>query len=253
MTVPIIIEATDGILSITWNDPKRLNALSTAMMHGAAEAIETASDEVRVIVISGAGRAFSSGGDVSGLGAELLDSGHRFVRAITRARQPVICGVNGAAVGIACSIAAAADLTLAKRSSYFLMPFLVLGLMPDGGSTELLAASIGRARAHEMMMLGERLPADTAAQWGLIYKSVPDEAYEDELRLLVDRIRNGPIEALGATKKATAATALAHLDEALDRERAAQLRLMETSDGREGRRAFAEKRKAVFTAPRTSA
>jgi enoyl-CoA hydratase len=252
MTVPIIIEVADGILSITWNDPKRLNAFSTAMLSAAAEAIETASDDVRVVVLGGAGRAFSSGGEVSGLGAEVLDSGHRFVRAITRARHPVICGVNGPAVGIACSIAAAADLTLAKRSSYFLMPFLALGLMPDGGSTELLAASMGRARAHEMMMLGERLPADTAAQWGLIYKSVPDDAYDDELRLLVNRIRNGPTQALGATKKATAATTLSHLDEALDRERAMQLSLFETSDGREGRRAFLEKRKAVFAAPRTS-
>jgi enoyl-CoA hydratase len=103
-----------------------------------------------------------------------------------------------------------------------------------------------------MMMLGERLPADTAAQWGLIYKSVPDDAYDDELRLLVNRIRNGPTQALGVTKKATAATTLSHLDEALDRERAMQLSLFETSDGREGRRAFLEKRKAVFVAPRTS-
>jgi enoyl-CoA hydratase len=246
MTVPIIIDVADGVLSITWNDPERLNAFTGAMLDAAAEAIETASDDVRVTVIRGAGRAFSSGGDVNGLSVEMIDSGHRLVRAITRAPHPVISGVNGPAVGIGCSIAVAADFTLAKRSSFFLMPFTLLGLMPDGGSTELLAASIGRARAHEMVMLGERLSADAAAQLGLIYRSVPDDTYDDELRLLVDKMRNGPTRALAATKKAIAATTLSHLDEALDRERAIQLGLLETSDSREGRRAFQEKRKAVF-------
>jgi enoyl-CoA hydratase len=147
---------------------------------------------------------------------------------------------------MACSIAVAADLTLAKRSSYFLMAFVNLGVMPDGGSTELLAASIGRARANEMVMLGARLYADEAAQLGLIYKSVADNDYDDELRILVDRIRTGPTQALAATKKAITATTLTHLDEALDRERASQTGLFETNDGREGLRAFVEKRKAVF-------
>jgi enoyl-CoA hydratase len=246
MTVPIIIDVADDVLSITWNYPERLNALSAAMLSAAAEAIETASDSVRVIVMCGAGRAFSSGGDVRGLNVEMIESGHRLIRAITRARHPVISGVNGPAVGIGCSVAVAADITLAKRSSYFLMPFAFLGLMPDGGSTELLAASIGRARALEMVMLGEKLSADAAAQLGLIYRSVPDDAYDDELRLLVDKMRNGPTRAFAATKKAIAARTLSHLDEALDRECATQLGLLETSDAGEGRRAFLEKRKAVF-------
>jgi enoyl-CoA hydratase len=126
------------------------------------------------------------------------------------------------------------------------MAFVNLGVMPDGGSTELLAASIGRARANEMVMLGERLYADAAAQLGLIYKSVADNDYDDELRILVDRIRTGPTRALAATKKAIAATTLTHLDEALDRERASQTGLFETDDVREGLLAFVEKRKAVF-------
>src|SRR6202022_4901644 len=99
--------------------------------------------------------------------------------------------------GIGCSIAVAADPPLVKRSSYFLMPFVSLGLMPDGGSTELLAASIGRARALEMVMLGERLSADAAAQSGLIYRSVPDDAYDGELRLLVEKMRHGHSGACG--------------------------------------------------------
>jgi enoyl-CoA hydratase len=246
MTVPIIIDVADGVLSITWNYPERLNALSTAMLSAAAEAIEKASDDVRVIVLRGVGRAFSSGGDVSNLGVEALESGHRLVRAIIRSRCPVISGVNGPAAGIGCSIAVATDLTLAKRSSYFLAPFVALGLMPDGGSTELLAASLGRARALQIVMLGERLSADAAAQSGLIYKSVPDDTFDDELLLLVDKMRNGPTRAFAATKKAIAATTLSHLDEALDRECEIQLGLLETNDGREGRRAFLEKRKAVF-------
>jgi enoyl-CoA hydratase len=246
MSLPIIVSVADDVLSITWNNPVRLNAFNGAMLDAAAEAIETATDDVRVIVLSGTGRAFSSGGDVTDLNIEMVDSGHRLVRAITRARQPVISGVNGPAVGMACSIAVAADLTVAKRSSYFLMAFVNLGVMPDGGSTELLAASIGRARANEMVMLGERLYADAAAQLGLIYKSVSDNDYDNELRILVDRIRTGPTRALAATKKAIAATTLTLLDEALDRERASQTGLFETNDGREGLRAFVEKRKAVF-------
>src|SRR5271154_4325313 len=149
MNVPIIVDVANGVLSITWNDPERFNALTPAMMSAAAEAIESTSGSVRVVVLRGAGRAFSAGGDVSNLSAEMIDHGHRLVRAIVRARAPVISGVNGPAAGIGCSIAVAADLTLAKRSSYFLAPFVSIGLAPDGGSTELLAASIGRARALE--------------------------------------------------------------------------------------------------------
>jgi enoyl-CoA hydratase len=246
MTAPIITDVTDRVLLITWNYPERLNALSTTMLSAAAEAIETAPGDVRVIVIRGAGRAFSSGGDVRKLDVETIESGHRLVRAIARARFPVIAGVNGPAVGIGCSIAVAADLTLAKRSSYFLMPFVSLGLMPDGGSTQLLAASIGRARALGMVMLGERLSADDAEKSGLIYRSVADDSFDHELKLLVSKVRNGPTLALAATKKAIAATTLSHLDEALDRESTTQLSLLETSDGRSGRRAFLEKTKAEF-------
>src|SRR6202022_3824589 len=103
MTAPIIIDVTDGVLSITWNYPERLNALSTEMLSAAAAAIEAAPDNVRVILLCGAGRAFSSGGDGRELNAETIESGPRLVRAITRARQPVIGGVNGPAVGIGCS------------------------------------------------------------------------------------------------------------------------------------------------------
>lgn len=247
MTQHVLVNNSDGVLSIKWNRPDRLNAFDASMFENAAQAINDVSDDVRVIVISGEGRAFSAGGDFkSGINIETVDSGHRLVRAIVRSRVPVISGVNGPAVGMACSIAIAADIVLAKRSAYFLLSFVNIGMMPDGGATELIGASIGRARASSMAMLGDRLSADEAMTAGLIYRSVADEAYDAELEALVQKIRNGPTKAFAAMKGAITATTLSHLDEALDRERDGQVPLFETEDAREGARAFLEKRSPIF-------
>src|SRR5882762_7869845 len=168
MTQHVLINNSDGVLSIRWNRPERLNAFDGSMLEDAAQAINDVPKDVRVIVISGEGRAFSAGGDFkSGINIETVDSGHRLVRAIVHSRVPVISGVNGPAVGMACSIAVAADIALANRSAYFLLAFVNIGMMPDGGATELIGASIGRARANAMAMLGDRLPADDAMQAGL--------------------------------------------------------------------------------------
>ncbi|WP_157412901.1 enoyl-CoA hydratase-related protein [Aeromicrobium sp. Root236] len=248
MSTSVLLDTTDGVLTITWNEPERLNALTADMLDDAAAAIEEASD-LRLIVITGSGRAFSSGAALGpGFdGAATLDGANRLVRAITRTPVPVVSAVNGLAAGVGVSIAIAADLTLAKRSSYFLLAFVNIGLMPDGGATELIAASIGRARANRMALLGERLPADVAAEIGLIHKSLDDEAYDAELATLIDKLGNGPTVALGATKAAINATTLSHLDEALDRERAGQIALFSTADFAEGGQAFLDKRKATFT------
>jgi len=248
MTQHLLIEKSDGVLSIKWNRPDRFNAFDAPMLADATRAIEEVADDVRVIVITGEGRSFSAGGDFkSGINIEMVDVGHRLVRAITNSRVPVIAGVNGPAVGMACSIAVAADMTLAKRSAYFLLAFVNIGVMPDGGATELIGASIGRARASAMAMLGDRLSADDAMQAGLIYRSVDDDAYEAELAALVQKIKNGPTKALVAMKSAIAATTLTHLDEALDRERDAQAPLLRTEDAKEGALAFLGKRPPVFT------
>lgn len=247
MTQHVVIDTSDGVLTIKWNRPDRLNAFDASMLEDAADAISNVSEDVRAVLITGEGRAFSSGGDFkSGISIETVDSGHRLVRAITRARVPVISGVNGPAVGMACSIAVAADIALAKRSAYFLLAFVNIGMMPDGGATELIGASIGRARANAMAMLGTRLPADEAMRSGLIYGSVADEDYDAELAELVQKVKNGPTKALAAMKNAIAATTLSHLDEALDRERHGQVPLFETEDAKEGALAFREKRQANF-------
>ncbi|KAA1395616.1 enoyl-CoA hydratase-related protein [Aeromicrobium ginsengisoli] len=248
MSDSVLFDTTDGVLTITWNEPERLNALTADMLDDAAAAIEEATD-VRLIVITGSGRAFSSGAALGPDfdGAATLDGANRLVRAITRTPVPVVSAINGIAAGVGVSIAIAADITLAKSSSYFLLAFVNIGLMPDGGATELVAASIGRARANRMAMLGERLSADDAAEIGLIHTSLDDEAYDAELAMLVDKLGTGPTVALGAMKAAITATTLSHLDEALDREREGQIALFSTADFAEGGQAFVDKRKATFT------
>jgi enoyl-CoA hydratase len=163
MTQHLLIENSDGVLSIKWNRPERLNAFGASMLENAARAINDAPDDVRVIVMSGVGRAFSAGGDFNGgVTIDTVDSGRDLVRAIVRSRLPVIAAVNGPAVGMACSIAVVADTTLARQSAYFLLAFVNIGMMPDGGATELIGAAMGRARANSMAMLGNRLSADEA-------------------------------------------------------------------------------------------
>ena len=248
MSDSVLIDTRDGVLTITWNEPDRLNALTVEMLNAAADAIEGASG-VRLIVVTGSGRAFSSGAALGPDfdGAATLDGANRLVRAMTRTTVPVVSAVNGIAAGVGVSIAIAADITLARSSGYFLLAFVNIGLIPDGGATELVAASIGRARANRMAMLGERLSADDAAEIGLIYKSLDDDAYDAELAMLVDKLGNGPTVALGTMKSAITATTLSHLDEALDREREGQIALFSTGDFAEGGLAFIEKRKAEFT------
>jgi enoyl-CoA hydratase len=248
MTAPVLIDTTDGVLTITWNQPESLNALTAETFNDAAAAIEDASGDVRLMVVTGTGRAFSSGAALGpGFdGAATLDGANRLVRAMTRSPVPVVSAVNGLAAGVGVSIAIAADITLARRSAYFLLAFVNIGLMPDGGATELVAASIGRARANRLAMLGEKLSADDAAEIGLIYKSLDDEDYDAELAMLVEKIGHGPTKALSAMKAAIAATTLTHLDEALDREREGQVALFSTADAAEGGLAFMQKRAAVF-------
>ncbi|MEO6606659.1 MAG: enoyl-CoA hydratase-related protein [Aeromicrobium sp.] len=248
MTDSVLIETTDGVLTITWNEPDRLNALTADMLNDAAAAIEDAAEGTRVVVITGNGRAFSSG---AALGADFdgsatLDGANRLVRAMTRSPLPVISAVNGIAAGVGCSIAIAADITLAKSSGYFLLAFVNIGLMPDGGATELVAASVGRARANRMAMLGEKVSADVAAEIGLIYKALGDEDYAAELAMLVDKIGNGPTKALSAMKRVITANTLPRLDAALDAELEGQVALFDTADALEGGSAFLEKRPAAF-------
>lgn len=248
MSDELLVTSHDHVLTLTWNAPDRLNSLTAEMLDAASEAIEGRADDVRCIVITGSGRAFGAGAalgdDFDGGGT--LAAINRLVTAITETPVPVVAGVNGLAAGASVSIALAADLALARRSAYFLLAFVNIGLMPDGGATSLVAASIGRARAMKMAMLGERLPAAEAVAAGLIHDVVEDGAFETELEALATRLANGPTLALGLMKSAINSTTIDTLGAALERETTGQTSLFDSFDSTEGGRAFVEKRTARF-------
>lgn len=248
MSASVLIEAADGVLTITWNDPDRLNGLTIEMIEQATEAIEQASGQTRVIVLAGAGRAFSTGARLDGTisGTEPMDVANRMIRAVTASPLPVVAAVTGPAAGFGCSIALAADITIAQQSAYFLLPFANIGLMPDGGSTAIVAASIGRARATAMALLGERLPAEEAARIGLIHAAVADDDFAAELDRIVTQLAAGASAAYRSAKEAITAATLADLDTVLDRERTLQMNLFGTQDFLEGATAFIEKRAPTF-------
>lgn len=244
----------DGALWLTLTRPEVYNALSDSMADDLAAVIEqaTADDRVRVVVVTGAGEAFSAGADISGADAHehfdetVLDRANRIIRAITALDKPVLAAVNGVAAGVGCSAALAADIVVARESASFLLAFARIGLMPDGGSTVTVAAAIGRARAMRMALLAEPLSAREAYDAGLIAQVVPDDEFDDAVARVVRRLVAGPPLAFAATKKAINAATLTELDAALERERSGQTVLLRTADLAEGMRAFGEKRRPRF-------
>lgn len=249
MTDGLLIEHGGGILRLTFDRPKALNALTDDMVLATTEAIEQCGD--RVIVITGNGRAFCTGADVNSLDPSTVglavDAASRLIRAIVSSPMPVVAAVNGPAAGLGCSIAVACDFTIARESAYFLLSFANIGLMPDGGATEIVAASIGRARALRMGILGERLEAPIAAEVGLIYKAPDDAAYNEEVSALVATLAAGATLSYGRTKAAVNASALRDLEGAFAREREGQIELMRSADCIEGVAAFLQKRLPDFT------
>ncbi len=244
----------EGALWVTVNRPDVSNALSEGMADDLAAVLEraTSDDTVRVVVVTGAGDAFSAGLDIAGDDAHAqfdsttLDRANRIIRAITTLDKPVVAAVNGVAAGVGCSVALAADVVVARESATFLLAFSRIGLMPDGGTSATVAASIGRARAMRMALLAEPMSAREAHAAGLIAAVVPDDEFEAEVARIVRRLAGGPPLAFAATKKAINAAALAGLDEALERERSGQMVLLRTTDVAEGMRAFTEKRRPHF-------
>ncbi|MQY21525.1 enoyl-CoA hydratase [Nocardia macrotermitis] len=255
MTTPphLLVERTDAVARLTFNRPDRLNALTAELLDETATAVAdfSADPEIRVLVLTGAGRAFSSGADLSrsavaGPQGVTIDAANRLIRALRAAPQPVIAAINGPAVGVGCSIALAADLTVARESAYLLLAFTRVGLMPDGGATALLPALIGPARAARMAMLAERIPAPQAADWGLLSHVVPDADLDTETATLTTQLAAGPTAAYTRIKRAFNKTALPHLEQALQLEREGQAELFETADVQEGIAAFAAKRPPQF-------
>ena len=250
--VGLLLDRQDDVLRITFDKPDRLNALTAEIIHAAADAVDAAAaDGTRVIVLGGSGRAFSAGADVGPDGAapgfDTLDAANRLTLALTSSPVPVVAAVNGVAAGVGCSFALAADVTIAKESASFMLAFTKIGLMPDGGASMLVPAAVGRARAARMALLAEKVSAVVAAEWGLIFEAVPDEAFQSRIDEIVAQLAAGAPRALAATKNAINAATISGLSDILALERAGQGPLLESSDFAEGIAAFQEKRAAHFT------
>ncbi|HTW11690.1 MAG TPA: enoyl-CoA hydratase-related protein [Solirubrobacteraceae bacterium] len=245
---------------ITLNRPEALNAWNLQFGHDLSAALDhaAADDQVRAVVITGAGRAFSSGADLksdallgkNGRPDVLTPLREVFNPLIMRVRslpKPVIAAVNGAAAGIGCSLALAADLIVAAESAYFLLAFANIGLTLDGGASALLVARIGHARASQMALLAPRVPAATALEHGLINDVTPDAALLGSVGELAGRLAAGPPRSYAAIKRTLDEAAYPHLAEVLDREALLQQELVDSADFLEGVTAFAQKRPAQFT------
>ena len=255
MTEGLDVSTRDGALRITLDRPERLNALTADMADRLAQEVEeaTARDEVRVVVLSGRGEAFCSGADLGGaeprrdLDGTSLDRANRIVRALVSLPKPCVAVVPGVAAGVGCSIALACDLVVAAESARFVLAFSRIGLMPDGGATATVAASVGRARAMRMALLGEALGARAAYDAGLVSHLAPDDELGEVAADVVRALAAGPPLAYAATKKAVNQAGLPGLEEALERERTGQTVLLRTDDAAEGMRAFGERRAPRFT------
>ena len=244
----------EGALWLTLNRPETLNALTGNMITGTLQHLRTVSarDDVRVVVLTGSGDAFSAGADLTGDHAEQnydagsVDAANDVVRAITDLDKPVVCGLNGIAAGVGMSVALACDLVVAKDSAALTLAFTKIGLMPDGGATATLAASVGRARAMRLALLSDVIGAQEAYDAGLVSRVFPDADYEAGLATIVARLAAGAPLAFAATKKAVNAATLDALPAAFQRERAGQSMLLRTDDVAEGMKAFAAKRRPRF-------
>ncbi|MBX4170995.1 enoyl-CoA hydratase [Rhodococcus sp. DMU2021] len=247
-------ELSDGILRLTITRPRRMNAIDLSTMKALDDAVKEAreDDRVRTIVVTGEGSAFCTGADLAAGAADprdpgvVMDTANDLVRTIASVPVPVIAAVNGPAAGVGVSIALAADLTYAAESAYFLLAFVNIGLMPDGGASLLVPAAIGRARAAEMALLGERVSAADADRFGLVARTLPDAELGAHVDAIAARTAAGPRRALELTKRALNASTLAALDAALAREKEGQVELLGSPDFAEGAMAMLEKRPARF-------
>lgn len=253
----ILTEKRGDVMVITLNRPERLNAAPPQMADDITVALRNL-DGARCVLITGQGRAFCSGADLQARGgASAVSGGDVSHMALSRhynptmlllseLEVPVVTAVNGPAAGVGCSIALCGDFVLAAKSAYFLQAFVNIGLVPDGGSTWLLVKAIGKALATRMMMLGERISAEQAEQWGLIYKAVADEVLMDEAMALATRLAAGPTVALGTMRRTIKLALDGSFEQVLAAEAAGQRVAGGSQDAREGGKSFLEKRKPVF-------
>jgi 2-(1,2-epoxy-1,2-dihydrophenyl)acetyl-CoA isomerase len=251
----------EGAAIVELNRPEALNAWNQRLGADLLTALrQVASDHsVRAVTITGAGRAFSSGADLKDFsGGELTPTGrpdvrktlteryHPIMHAIRDMPKPVVAAVNGAAVGIGCSLALCCDLIVAAEDAYFLLAFVNIGLVADGGSSLLVPSRVGMARATEMAMLGERIAAEKALAWGLINRVVPAGDLGRETSALATRLATGPTRSYAGTKRQLNRWLYASMAEQLELEAEIQGEMAETDDFVEGATAFVEKRPARF-------
>ena len=244
------------------NHPEIVNAISAKMIGGALLALDFVArpdNGFRALVITGEGRGFCSGANLAeglaedaadipaAIGARLDKLYHPLLRQLRDLPLPIVTAVNGPAVGIGMSIALMGDIVVAARSAYFLQGFARIGLVPDGGSTWLLPRLIGLARARELSLLAEKLPAEKALEWGLINRVFPDEALLDEAGKLAGKLAEGPTVALAAMRRLYWASPLNSYEQQLDLERQCQMEAGGTQDFVEGVSAFLQRRPSGFT------
>ncbi|MSQ73001.1 MAG: 2-(1,2-epoxy-1,2-dihydrophenyl)acetyl-CoA isomerase [Betaproteobacteria bacterium] len=254
----ILYKSEGGCAVITLNRPERLNSFTAAMHGELREAlVRVRSPGIRALLITGAGRGFCAGQDLDernmadgaappDLGSTIGENYNPLVRALRELPLPVVCAVNGVAAGAGANIALACDIVLAARSASFIQAFARIGLIPDSGGTWWLPRLIGDARARALAMLGDRVTAEQAESWGMIYRCVDDAALMDEAMKLVRQLASAPTKGLAYAKKALNQSAGNTLDAQLDLELRLQQELGLSDDYREGVRAFLEKRAPNF-------
>ncbi len=249
----------EGVATLTLNRPKALNSFTAEMHAEVREAMVQVTEDtgIRCLVITGAGRGFCAGQDlgdraVNGeggapdLGESVEKNYNPLIRSIMNLPKPVICAVNGVAAGAGSSIALACDIVLAARSASFIQVFCKIGLVPDSGGTFNLPRSVGLARAKGLAMLGDKLPAQTAEEWGLIWKCVDDDALQEEAQKMARYLATQPTRALGRIKTLLNESSSHTLVEQTDLEKEAMQEFGQSDDYREGVAAFMEKRPPVF-------
>jgi enoyl-CoA hydratase/carnithine racemase len=238
-----------GILQLMLDRPDKLNAVDTPLLTELAARLDDAAadDSVRAVLLTGAGRAFSSGGDLTGGDTRgAAQAANEVIRAIAALPKPVVAGVHGPAVGFGCPLALACDLAVAARSAFFQLAFSQVGLMPDGGASVLLTAAIGRPRAARMALTAEKVSAAVAFEWGMISHVIDDADYEAELAAVMGAVAVGPTQSYRWIKRALAAATLSELESVQDLEADGQQNLVNTLDFTEGVRAFRDRRDAKF-------
>ena len=256
----IAVERRGGELRVTLDRPESMNAWTVQFgveLKGALE--QAAGDEsVRAVILTGRGRAFSSGADLRqgfetteaghpDVGTPLRELYHPLITLVRTMPKPVLAAVNGPAVGIGCSLALASDLIVARESAYFLLAFINIGLVPDGGSSMLLPERIGMARAAEMAMLGERIPARRALEWGLVNRVTDEDGFEAEVDALAARLANGPTKAYAGVKRQFNAWMFARMEEQFELETRLQEQAAASGDFVAGVTGFLQKKAPEFS------